>query len=263
VSRRAFAATILLLQAWLLLPLAAIVYASVTVDAVPTFPPTGMTFRWYVAAFHEQAFVDGLRNSLIVALASTTLAAPVGIAAAMALARWRSPWRAVVDTVLLSPIFVPGLVIGIALLISMSMTGMHLGIWRLILGHVLIVFPYVARTTYASLAGQDPAMEEAARTMGASEFRIFRSIVLPLARPGILAGTIFAFIISFDDVPVALFLADAQSTTLPLAVLAYLEYNFDPSVAAVSAAQVIVTFAAAVALERFFGLQRLMGGGNG
>ncbi|MSO76477.1 MAG: ABC transporter permease [Alphaproteobacteria bacterium] len=263
MSRGLFAWVSTLLQVWLLLPLAAIVYASVATDAVPVFPPTGITLHWYAAAYDVGSFRRGLEISLIVACLSTVLAMPVGLTAALALARWQSPWRAPIETALMAPIFVPGLVIGIALMMAVAASGLDIGFGRLILGHTLMIFPYIARTTYASLAVQDASLEEAARTMGAGEFRIVWSVQLPLARPGIVAGTIFAFIMSFDDVPVALFLADARTTTLPLAVLSYLEYNFDPAVAAVSAAQVIFTFFAAVLLERLFGLKRLWGAGNG
>jgi putative spermidine/putrescine transport system permease protein len=261
--RTLFSVAVNLLLLWLLLPLLAILFASITVDSVPVFPPSGFGLKWYRALLDVESFRSGLRVSLAVACIATLLATPLGVAAAIGLTRWSSPWRVTVETALLAPVFVPGLVSGIGLLVSLSWTEIEIGLGRLIAGHLLIIFPYIVRTTYASLAGQDPALEEAARTLGAGEARILWSVVLPLARPGMTAGMLFAFIVSFDDVPVSLFLADARSTTLPLAVLSYIEFNFDPTISAVAAAQVIVTFVAAIGLEQLFGLRKLYGAGGG
>lgn len=261
--RVVFSGAVFALLAWLLLPLAAIVYASLTIDTTPVFPPTGFSFKWYRALLDVESFNSGIRNSLIIASAATLAATPVGVLAAVGLMRWDKPMRATVETILLAPVFVPGLVTGIGLLVTLAWIDVELGIARLIAGHILIVVPYIVRTTYASLAAQDRALEEAARTLGAGEARVLWQIVLPLARPGIIAGMLFSFIVSFDDVTVSLFLADARSITLPLAVLSYIEFNFDPTISAVSAAQIIVTFVAAIILERLFGLKELYGASNG
>ncbi len=261
--RAVFSAIVVLLLLWLVVPLIAIVYASVTIDATPVFPPTGFSLKWYRALLDVESFNSGVRNSLLVASVATAVATPLGVIAAVGLTRWTSRWRAPVEAFLLAPVFVPGLVTGIGLLVSISWMDLDFGMGRLFAGHVLIILPYIIRTTYASLAAQDLALEEAARTLGASEMRIIGQIVLPLAKPGIVAGMLFAFIVSFDDVTVSLFLADARSITLPLAVLSYIEFNFDPTISAVSAAQVIVTFVTAVMLERLFGLKKLYGSGHG
>jgi putative spermidine/putrescine transport system permease protein len=258
-----FHGTVGLALAWLLLPLAVIVFASLTADSTPTFPPSGFTAKWFLAAWDVSSFRSGLQTSLLVATLATALACPLGVTAAIGLVRSRTRFRSVLEAVLLAPIFVPGLVTGIGLLLALSQLDADLGVSRLIAGHLLVTFPYIVRTTYASLAGQNEDLEDAARTLGAGELQVIWRVVLPLARPGILAGALFAFIMSFDEVPLSLLLAEARSPTLPLAVLAYLEFNFDPAVSAVSAAQILVTFFIAIVLERSFGLQRLYGAANG
>jgi putative spermidine/putrescine transport system permease protein len=137
---------------------------------------------------------------------------------------------------------------------------MRLAPVRLFVGHVLIVMPYVIRTTLASLAQIDPALKEAAETLGASYRQVLLKIILPLIRPGIVAGMIFGFILSFDDVNVSLFLVDARTTTLPISVMSYLQYSFDPSVAAISSLLIAATFIITIVLERSFGLKRLFAG---
>jgi putative spermidine/putrescine transport system permease protein len=122
------------------------------------------------------------------------------------------------------------------------------------------VLPYSIRTVLASLARMDPALEEAAMTLGASRWTAFWQVTLPLIKPGIVAGMAFAFILSFDDIAITLFLVDANTSTLPVAILSYLQYNFDPSIAAISSISILLTLALAFVLERIFGLQKLLGG---
>lgn len=253
----AFNAVVWVLLIWILLPLAAIVIVSFEADHLLTKGFEGLTFKWYRAAWDVASFQSGLRVSLIVAVVSTLIAGVVGVAAAIGLARWTSRWRSTVDTVLLLPVLVPGLIVGIGLLQATALVGVEAGYGRLIAAHALVITPYIIRTTYACLVVQGSSLEEAGRTMGASERRVLFEITLPLARPGIIAGMLFAFIISLDEVPVSLFLADARSNTLPLAVLSYLQFNFDPAISAVSAAQVIITIVVALLLERIFGLKNL------
>jgi putative spermidine/putrescine transport system permease protein len=131
---------------------------------------------------------------------------------------------------------------------------------RLVGAHVLITFPYMVRTILASLARLDPAVEEAARTLGASALRCFVLVTLPLVRPGVVAGMLFAFIVSFDNVSLSLFLTNARTNTLPIAILNYVEYNFDPSVAAISTMLVAFSLGAALLVERLVGLRRVVGG---
>ncbi|WP_431121023.1 ABC transporter permease [Variovorax paradoxus] len=260
---KAYEALVLVLLAWILLPMLAIVCVSFGVDTLFYSGQGGLTLRWYLAAWEVGSFRSGIRVSAIVATCATAIATVIGIAAAIGLSRTSARWASAVTTVLLLPILVPGLVIGIGMLALIAVLGLDIGYGRLIAGHVLIVMPYVLRTTYASLVTQGKSLEEAARTLGAGEWRILFRITLPIARPGIIAGMLFAFILSLDEVALSLFLVDARTTTLPLAVLSYMQFNFDPAISAISAAQVILTVIAAVCLERLFGLKNLYGAERG
>ena len=164
------------------------------------------------------------------------------------------------QTVLLAPLVVPSVVIGLSILLASSRLGLSSGSGRLVAAHVLIVLPYLVRTTSASLVRLDPLAEEAARTLGANNLRTFLHVTLPGLMPGLLAGMIFALIISFDNVSISLFLANARTNTLPLTLMSYVEYNLDPSVAAVSTLLIFMALVAAIALERFAGLRKTLGG---
>ena len=174
--------------------------------------------------------------------------------------RGRFRGRDAIQTLLLAPLVVPSLVIGLAILLAFSGMGVRDVGARLVGAHVLITFPYMVRTILASLARLDPAMEEAARTLGASALRCFVLVTLPLVRPGVVAGMLFAFIVSFDNVSLSLFLTNARTNTLPIAILNYVEYNFDPSVAAISTMLVAFSLGAALLVERLVGLRRVVGG---
>ncbi|MFZ4532737.1 MAG: ABC transporter permease subunit, partial [Alsobacter sp.] len=132
--------------------------------------------------------------------------------------------------------------------------------FRLVAAHVLVTMPYLVRTLIASLTRFDMVLEEAARTLGASPLTTFFVITLPLIRPGLIAGVLFALVVSFDNVSVSLFLTSARTNTLPLAILNYVEYNYDPSIAALSTMLIAVSLGAALLLERLVGLRRVVGG---
>lgn len=251
---------VLLVAAFILAPIAVVVAVSLTDSPIPEFPPRGLTLRWYAHALSEDVFTTSALNSLWLATIATALATPLALAAAYGLVRGRFRGRDAIQTLLLAPLVVPSLVIGLAILLAFSGMGVRDVGARLVGAHVLITFPYMVRTILASLARLDPAVEEAARTLGASALRCFVLVTLPLVRPGVVAGMLFAFIVSFDNVSLSLFLTNARTNTLPIAILNYVEYNFDPSVAAISTMLVAFSLGAALLVERLVGLRRVVGG---
>ena len=251
---------VLLVAAFILAPIVVVVAVSLTDSPIPEFPPRGLTLRWYAHALSEDVFTTSALNSLWLATAATALATPLALAAAYGLVRGRFRGRDAIQTLLLAPLVVPSLVIGLAILLAFSGMGVRDVGARLVGAHVLITFPYMVRTILASLARLDPAVEEAARTLGASALRCFVLVTLPLVRPGVVAGMLFAFIVSFDNVSLSLFLTNARTNTLPIAILNYVEYNFDPSVAAISTMLVAFSLGAALLVERLVGLRRVVGG---
>lgn len=249
-----------LVAAFILAPIVVVVAVSLTDSPIPEFPPRGLTLRWYAHALSEDVFTTSALNSLWLATLATAIATPLALAAAYGLVRGRFRGRDAIQTLLLAPLVVPSLVIGLAILLAFSGMGVRDVGARLVGAHVLITFPYMVRTILASLARLDPAVEEAARTLGASALRCFVLVTLPLVRPGVVAGMLFAFIVSFDNVSLSLFLTNARTNTLPIAILNYVEYNFDPSVAAISTMLVAFSLGAALLVERLVGLRRVVGG---
>lgn len=240
-------------------PLVVVVLVSLNGGTVASLPNETWSLRWYQRALESGSFMSALRTSLWLATASTLIAVPFAVTAALATARGGYPGHAAVEAFLLAPILVPGIVIGIALLVTFSTIEFRDAGTRLLAAHVMIALPYCTRTVLASLSRLDPALVEGARSLGASRWRAFRHVTLPLIMPGIVAGMIFAFLQSFGDVPISIFLSDARNTTLPLSIMAYLQYSIDPSVAAISSMVTIGSLGLALALERLVGLRHALG----
>jgi putative spermidine/putrescine transport system permease protein len=256
---RVFHAAIALLVVFILAPIVVVVVASFSAKAIPEFPPSEWSVRWYAHALSQPIFTDSAVNSAWLALVSTALATPIAMGVAYVIVRFDFRGKDALQTFMLSPLIVPSIVIGLAILLAFATIGIKGVGLRLIGAHVLITFPYLVRTIMASMARVDLTVEEAAKTLGANGLRTFWHITLPLVRPGIIAGMLFSFIVSFDNVSVSLFLTSARTNTLPLAILNYVEYNFDPSVAAISTMLILFSLSAAVLLERAVGLRRVVG----
>jgi putative spermidine/putrescine transport system permease protein len=171
---------------------------------------------------------------------TTLLATTIGVAAALALVRRRLPGAALLEAMFLSPLMLPSLVLAVALTMFFSRLGVPGGMPRLVAAHVVICTPYVLRVTLPVLRRFDRALEEAALNLGATPFTAFRRVTLPVVRPGIVAGAVLAFITSFDEVVLALFLADPRRPTLPVTIYSSVQLGFEPSVAAVSALLVLL-----------------------
>ena len=244
---------------FILAPILVVVMVSFGEREIPEFPPAHWSLRWYYHAISEAIFTAAAVNSLWLAIVATLIATPIALCAGLAIVRHSFRGRDLVQTVLLAPIFVPAVVTSLALLVSTTQLGLRSVTIRLIGAHVLITFPYMVRTIVASLTAVDRILEDAATTLGASALRRFRHVILPSIRPGVIAGMILALIVSFDNVSVSLFLTTARTNTLPLAILNYVEFNFDPSIAAISTMLVVVSAIAAILLERAVGLRSVLG----
>lgn len=248
--------------AFLLIPLAvAIVLSFDSRTFLGPFPPPSYSLHWYYRFFENPSYLDGLKTSLNLALISTAISAVAGTGAAVLLTQYRFRGRDVLTTLFLSPKFVPTVVIGFSLLLFTAGIGIYDPFTRLIMGHVIITLPFTVRAALASLFGIRASMVEAAMSLGASETRAFLEIVLPLARTGIVAGALMAFVLSFDEVAVSLFLSDAFTQTLPIALVAEMRTNLNLTIAAVSTAFLAITVVILIVLDRAFGLERVVGQG--
>lgn len=242
---------------YMLVPLLVVAGASIGENRFLTFPPQGFTLDWYVDALTSDTYLEPFRLSLFVGVTVAVLASVIGTAAALALTRFKIPGAAAIQSLLMSPLTIPTIILAIGTLSIASLTIGAPNIGVLITVHVVIAIPYVMRTVTGVMARADVFTEEAARTLGASTWNRYRLVVLPIARPGIAAGAFFAFNISFDDAVIALFLRTPQIETLPIAIYGQLEFSTSPTVAAVSTLMVLLTVVLMLVLERIIGLGRL------
>lgn len=260
-------AVIALVFAFLLLPLIFVVVSSFGASPMLAFPPTSFTFDWYRNI--PAAFLSGLKVSLIVALWTALIAAIVGTCAALALSRGRFRGIRVVGVFCLAPLMVPSLVLAVALYqftgVLWDWTGLELGgtVMGVVLGHTAVAIPYVVRAVMAGHAHFDRTLEEAALNLGANWRQTLIYVTLPVLVPGIMSGAVFAFLVSFDDLPIALFMGgDASSTTMPVKIYTSIEYSLKPDIMAISALVIYGSLALMVLLERTLGLEKFFGSGR-
>jgi putative spermidine/putrescine transport system permease protein len=219
------------------------------------FPPQGFSLRWWGEAFTPQwlgPLAFSLELSTVTALISTALGLPL----AFALARHEFPGRGVLAALTMSPLILPTLVTGIALLQFLQIAGFGalLGFWALLIGHVVICLPFSVRTVAISLKAMPPSVEQAALNLGAPPATVLREITIPLCKAGIFAGAVFAFIHSFSDVNLSLFVARPGQRPVTVTILSFLEYGFAPTLAAVSIITLVIPLVFVAVVERFVGV---------
>lgn len=225
------------------------------------FPPPEYSFRWYAKFFSDTYYLNGLKTSLLLATLAASASTAIGVAAALVLDRYTFKGKDALSAFFFSPLIVPAVVIGFALLIFFSITGIHDGFVRLLGGHIIVTVPYTIRTTLAGLVGIRKSLLEAALSLGANERQAFWGITFPLAKTGIVAGAVFAFAFSLDDVAIAIFLSDTSSYTLPVALLSMMRSNFDLTIAAASVLLTGFTLVLIIVLDRVVGLDQVIGQG--
>ena len=217
-----------------------------------------VTLRWYVAVLRHDEFLTAMRVSAIVAALAATIATVLGFLASYALVRYPLRGENAIATFLLAPILVPQIVIGLAMLQLLALLGVQLTLAGLVAVHTIYVMPFTLRLVMTGLARFDFGLEEAALSLGAGRLRAVRYVTLPLVRTALIAGFVFAFILSFVNLPLSLFLTNPSTATLPIVMFAYMESRIDPLVAAVASMVVVAAVAITVTVERAFRL-RLLG----
>lgn len=216
------------------------------------------SFKWYGEVLANTGLMEGARVSLITAVITALIVLLLGVPVALAIARYEFPGKALVSAFFLSPLLVPGVVIGLGLLLVFQPIGLVGTYPGIILAHFGVTVPYVIRTTLSSIMSSDMRCEEAARIHGANGFTTFRRVTLPIIAPGILAGGVMAFIISFDEAVISLFIAGSGRTTLPVEMFRYLQYRSDPGLAAISVLLIAISVLMVVVIERAVGLRKVM-----
>ncbi len=261
------AACIVLLASLALLilvgPVLVVLLTSFTTSQALRFPPPGLTLRWYAELFDTVRSAPIHRaagNSLLVAVTVAAVSTVLATAAALGIARSRAAWARAAEAAFLAPLVLPGIAYGLAALMFFSWLRLPSSFWLLVAGHVMIATPFALRTVGASAAGLDPALLDASAALGASPWRGFRRVVLPLILPGVAAGAFLAFVSSLDNVPVSLFLSSAQNDMLPIRMWGMMETSLDVRVAAVSGLLVGGAVVLLLLMDRAVGLVRRVAG---
>lgn len=229
---------------FLVFPIFVIVPVSFSSSSFLQFPPPGFSLRWYERFFAREAWVDAAILSLWVGIVVMALSTVLGTAAAFALVRGRLKARRMINSFILSPLIVPGIVVAIAIYFfyaPLRLVGTPLG---MILAHTCLAVPYVVVNVTATLYGFDRRLEQAAMNLGANRWRTFRYVTLPLIRPGVIAGALFAFVSSFDELIVAIFISGTGAVTLPARMWESVRMEIDPTIAAVATITIVISLMA-------------------
>lgn len=249
-----------LVVAFVLAPLVVICLVAFTPENTLSMPWRGFSLRWFRAIFEHPDFVASFWNSLVLATLSATISVTLAVPAALAIDRHEFPGRDALNALFLSPLIIPHLVLGVAFLRLFALIGATGSFPWLVASHVIIITPYVLRLVLAALSGLDRSVEAAALTLGASPGTVFTRITAPMILPGITGGWLLAFINSFDELTMSIFVTSPQTVTLPVRMYMYATESIDPMMAAVSALMIALTAVAMLILDRAFGLDKILVG---
>jgi putative spermidine/putrescine transport system permease protein len=241
LGRHLFAALWTVVLLFLALPIVIVVLLSLSSASYLTFPPPAFGVRWYVAYLGSREWLASTWLSLAIATSVVVLSTSLGTLAALGLTRLSRTMRAIAAALIVSPLIVPGIIAAIGIYYAYSryrLVGTPVG---LVLAHTCLAVPFVVTSVSASLAGFDYRLEQAALSLGATPWAAFRQVTLPLILPGVLVGALFAFITSFDELIVALFLSGSGAVTLPRRMWDDLRFAIDPTIAAVSTLTILLT----------------------
>ena len=219
---------------FLIAPIIAIVPLSFNAEPFFTYPMPGFSLQWYREFFASEVWQLSLRNSLIVAVAATILSTILGVLAALGLSRPGCPGRAILTAILISPMIVPVIVSAVGIYYAFAAAGILNSLLGLVLAHTAMGAPFVVITVTATLASFDHNLMRAAASLGASPIVAIRQVMLPIIAPGVMSGALFAFVTSFDEVVIALFIAGSEQRTLPRQMWSGVRETLSPTIAAVA-----------------------------
>lgn len=251
-QRFAWIATIVastLVFIFLMAPILAIVPLSFSSSTYLTYPLPGLSLRWYEDFLGSARWMNALKNSVIIGVASSMLSMALGTLASLGLAQWKSKWKPLVLAIVLSPMVVPVVITAVGVYFffaPLGLTGNYLG---LILVHTALATPFVVITVSATLQSFDMTLAKAAASLGAPPLLTFRKVILPLILPGLASGALFAFATSFDEVVTVLFLAGPEQRTLPREMFSGIRENISPTITAVAVVLTVISVCMLSTLE--------------
>ena len=257
VARTADGALLAAVAVFMLLPLAVVLLVSFSNSSMFNLPVGQWSWRWYEAMLKKPGLGATLALSVSVALGSTAVALVLGTLCAIAIEQGRFKGREALLAFLVSPLLMPGLVIGVAMLQALRALGLRDVFAALLISHIVITLPYVTRTVHASLALFDLRLIEAAQTLGLSRRAALLKVMVPALAPAFLTSGLFAFLASMDNYAISIFLTDARNKTLPIEILRYLEEAPDPTIAAISSCLIVLAVVVLFVAERLVGMRRL------
>lgn len=239
-------------------PIIVVVGVSFTPTGYLEFPPSGISFRWFREILNHPDFIAAGWVSLKLGFASACIATVLSLPAALAIGRGRFRGREALQSLFLSPLMVPTVVLGIAFLRFLTLVGLNGTFFGLMLCHAIIITPFILRLVLAAVIGLDRSVEMAAISLGASGWTVFRRITLPAIIPGVIGGWVLAFITSFDELTVTVFIVDPSTTTLPVRLFSHISQTTDPLVASISTVAIVFTVVLMLFVDRLYGLDRLL-----
>lgn len=244
---------------FLLSPLVVIIIASFSPTPLVVFPPKGISLKWYGNIFSSSTnFLGGFINSIEVAVLATAIDVVLGVTAALSVSKYQFRQKELLISFFTSPMYVPSIAFAFVLLQTFSQIGSVPGMLKILLGHMIIVMPYIVRNTLSVLAGFNWTLEDAAASLGASNVETFFRVTLPLIKPGVVAGAMLSFLYSFDEAVLSSLLSSPKFVTLPIRIMNYMEFSFDPTLAAISTVLILMSLLFIVLLEKFFGLDMFL-----
>lgn len=242
----------------LLAPMVVLLVMSFSSADFVIFPPPGFSLKWYEKFFQMSDFLNAFVTSFEVAIAASIGATALGVPAAYALARYRFPGRGVLRAIFLSPLMFPQIIVGVGLLQLYTWLGAANTVVGLIMAHIVAVLPYVIRTVGAALSTVHRNVEEAAADLGANQLAVLALVVVPMIKGGVLAGALFALIMSWINVEISIFISTTGTYTLPVLLYNYMEYSLTPIVVVAAAVSILVAVALVAIIDRFIGLSSAM-----
>lgn len=240
---------------FLLAPILVVVALSFSNEPTLKFPPDGFSLAPYRTLMRNTQFAEGFLTSLWTALSVTALVTVAAVPAALVIARREFRFKKAVEGLFLTPLLVPSVVLGLGLLLVLAPLGLRGSHTGIVVAHFSVAFPYVIRTVLMSLQTSDTSCEQAAAVLGASPITVFRRITLPIIMPGVVTGALMAFIVSFDEAVLSMFIAGTQISTLPVEMFRYMQMRSDPAIAALSVILIGGSMLIIIAIERLMGLR--------
>ena len=231
----------ILVYTFMFLPVAVVILLAFNANQFGAFPMTGFSLRWLVALWENDAIVRAFQTSLTLGLMTAIISTTLGVLASLALVRYDFPGKNSISTLLIAPILVPEVVLAVALLLFLQMLNIPKSFFLLLMGHVIFTLPFVVLVVQARLVAVKKDYEEAARSLGASPIQAFFQITLPLILPAVMAGGLFAFTISFDDITGTLFWKPGGVETVPTQIFAMLRNSISPEINALGAVMIMLT----------------------